>query len=97
MTSNSTIIQGITPEELSATFRQIVREELSVLTPKESGPCYLTRKEVSKLLKISLPTLSEYTRTGIINGCKVGTRILYLESDILESVKAIPVLKYKRR
>jgi hypothetical protein len=96
MTNNSTLIQTITPEELSATFRQIVREELSALTPKKETAKYLTRQEVCTLLKISLPTLSTYTHSNIIKGSRIGTRILYLESDILEAVKEIPTLKYKR-
>ena len=57
---------------------------------------YLSRQEAANLLKISLPTLNEYTRTGIIKGSRVGSRVLYLEEDIINAVKEIPVLKYKR-
>ena len=58
---------------------------------------YLSRQEVARLLKITLPTLHDYTRTGILKGSRIGSRVLYLESDILESVKEIPVQKYRRR
>lgn len=96
MTTNSTLIQNVTPEELSETLRQVVREELSAMQPKQPASNYLTRIEVSKLLKISLPTLNEYTRKGIIRGSRIGSRILYLESDIASAVTDIPAIKYRR-
>jgi hypothetical protein len=94
--TNSVLIENTTPDELSKVFRQIVREELTNFAPANSGPKYLTRYEVVELLKISLPTLNEYTRKGLLIGKRIGTRILYLESDIQEAVKDIPTLKYSR-
>lgn len=93
---NATLIQNVTPEEFSETLRLIVREEISAIQTKESTPRFLSRQEVANLLKISLPTLNEYTRTGIIKGSRIGSRILYAESDIKESVKDIPARKYRR-
>ena len=97
MTTNSTLIQNVTAEEFSETLRSVIREELSLLTPKETIPRFLSRQEVATLLKISLPTLNEYTRTGIIKGSRVGSRILYDEVSIREAVKDIPAFRYKRR
>jgi hypothetical protein len=96
MTSNSTLIQNVTAEEFSETLRLIVREEISAIQTKESTPRFLSRQEVANLLKISLPTLNEYTRTGIIKGSRIGSRILYDELSIKEAVKDIPTLKYRR-
>lgn len=96
MTTNSTLIQNVTPEELSETLRSVIREELSLLNPKDSSPRFLSRQEVATLLKISLPTLNEYTRTGIIKGSRIGTRVLYSEEDIKNAIKEIPALKYRR-
>ena len=96
MTNNSTLIQNVTAEELSETLRSVIREELSLINTKETAPRYLSRQEVATLLKISLPTLNEYTRTGIIKGSRIGSRVLYAESDVKEAVKDIPTLKYRR-
>lgn len=95
MTTNSTLIQTLTPEELTETLRAVIRDELSLINPKETQR-YLSRQEVANLLKISLPTLNEYTRTGIIKGSRIGSRVLYDEADIREAVKDIPTLKYRR-
>jgi hypothetical protein len=48
--------------------------------PKEEG--YRTRKETAKMLKISLPTLNEYTKKRILTGYRVGVRVLYKQSEI---------------
>ena len=93
---NATLIQNVTAEEFSETLRLIVREEISAIQTKESTPRFLSRQEVANLLKISLPTLNEYTRTGIIKGSRIGSRILYDEISIKEAVKDIPALKYRR-
>ena len=94
--TNSTLIQNVTPEEHYDKLRQIIREELSALNSKEPDLKYRTRKEVCKLLSISLPTLSEYTRTGIIIGKKIGSRILYEEENVQAAVRNVPVVKHKR-
>ena len=96
MTTNATLIENLTADQLSERFRQIVREELSAIQPKEDIPKYLSREEVCKSLRISLPTLNSYTRKGIIKGAKVGSRVLYLASDVQEALKDATSLKYRR-
>jgi hypothetical protein len=93
---NNLQIENVTVSEFSETLRQVVREELSAIQSKKQTSNYLTRKEVSKLLKISLPTLGEYTKKGIIKGSRIGSRVLYLESDIALSVAEITTIKYRR-
>lgn len=93
---NNLQIENVTVTEFSETLRSVIREELSLLNPKESTPRFLSRQEVASLLKISLPTLNEYTRTGIIKGSRVGSRVLYDEASVKEAVKDIPTLKYRR-
>ena len=97
MASNSTLIQIESGENFAETIRSIIREELSFLNAKEPAQRFLSRQEVATLLKISLPTLNEYTHKGIIKGSRVGSRVLYDEAQIRESVKGIPTLKYRRR
>ncbi|MRR24253.1 helix-turn-helix domain-containing protein [bacterium] len=62
---------------------------------KKSG--YLTRLEAARLLHLTLPTLHEYTKEGVIQGHRIGRRVLYTEAAIEEAVKAIPAIRYKRR
>jgi len=93
---NSIIIQNLSTDVLYEKIRSTIREELS-LTQQNITSKYLTRQEAASLLRITLPTLHEYTKAGIIHASRIGTRVLYAEDDILTSVKEIPVQKYKRR
>jgi excisionase family DNA binding protein len=94
--TDSIILSNVTREQLFDTFRGIVREELINLSLPKKESKYLSRKEVSKLLHISLPTLNEYTHKGILKGSRVGSRVLYLETEIEQAVREIPAQKYKR-
>jgi excisionase family DNA binding protein len=60
---------------------------------KTVGEGYKTRKETAEMLNISLPTLNEYTKKRILNGYRVGARVLYKQSEI-ES--ALTKIKYGR-
>lgn len=96
MDNNSVMIQNTSRDEMVDMFRQVLREELTALQAKEPDLKYRTRKEVCKLLNISLPTLAEYTRSGIIIGKKIGSRILYEEASVQAAVRNVPVVKHKR-
>ncbi|CCH55580.1 hypothetical protein BN8_04847 [Fibrisoma limi BUZ 3] len=85
--------------------RQLFRQELEQFF-KERPPVppfslinienYYTRKITAKKLKISLPTLDDYTRRGIIRGCRVGRRVLYRPEDVDAALKEINSVKYQR-
>ena len=57
---------------------------------------FLTRKEVCKILKISLPTLGEYTKNEILRGYRFGNHVRYKRHEIDESGKFINSIKYRK-
>lgn len=84
-------------EEITERLTSIENRLIDLAVNKETTDLhYLSREEVATLLKISLPTLNEYTKKGLIQGRKIGTRMLYLESDIKEAVKDATSLRYRR-
>jgi len=48
---------------------------------------YLTRKETAAKLRISVPTLDDWTRTGVLKSKRVGSRILYDIVDVESAIK----------
>ena len=92
----SVIIENTSTDELIESIRLVVKEEIETLQLQKSIPKFYTRKEVSSLLKITLPTLFEYTRTGKIKGCRIGSRVLYAEEEVARAVKEIATIKYSR-
>ena len=54
---------------------------------------YRTRKETAQILRLSLPTLNQYTKKRILNGYRFGVRVLYKQSEI---ELALSQIKYGR-
>jgi hypothetical protein len=92
------IITGYDPEDFFNKIRKIVEEANSQNTSKiEKGesPKYATREDAAKALKISVVTLWDYTRRGLIKSKKIGSRILYLWTDIHDAVIDIENKKWR--
>lgn len=50
--------------------------------PKKDDLELLSRKDTAKILCISLPTLHQFTKEGIIAAYRIGNRVLYKQVDI---------------
>lgn len=92
---DSILIRQLTIEDLQNLIRSTVREEIQIaLEKKPDENKYLTRKEAATLLKISVPTLHQYTKIGIIKGSRIGTRVLYKLKDLESSMNEIITSRY---
>ena len=61
---------------------------------KKQDKGFLTRKEVAKLLKISLPTLTSYVKLKYLPVKRIGSRVLFDKNDVLEAIQNINFRKY---
>ena len=50
---------------------------------------FLTRKEVAKILKISLPTLNEWNKLGILKPYRIGRLVRYKSAELEEALTRI--------
>ncbi len=95
MTTTNLQIQNFSKEE----FQQFILDTFSpYLQEKEQRQQeqFKTRKETAAILRITLPTLNQWSKLGIIQSCKIGSRVLYRMSDIEECIKDTRNYKYKR-
>ncbi|MFV8226894.1 helix-turn-helix domain-containing protein [Christiangramia aquimixticola] len=80
-----TQLYGITPEELKKELLEGISKELKRLSkdfrPKEPT-IWITRKEASELLGVSLVTIHTWGKEGIITKYKIGNRIRFRRSDL---------------
>ena len=80
-----TQLHEISPEDLRREIRNDIREELQELTknftPKEPTE-WITRQEAADLIGVSLVTIHNWTKEGVINAHKIGTRIRFKRADI---------------
>lgn len=94
---SSIIVTGITLEEFKALIKDEVREEIqNALNGQKENPsgekqpesdCIMTIKEASTFLNISLTTLDNWTKKGIIPKHGINTSIRYKKSDIENLLK----------
>ncbi|TQD38516.1 helix-turn-helix domain-containing protein [Haloflavibacter putidus] len=89
-----TEIHGISPEELKESILTDVKKELVNLVEKlnlfnKPQEEFLTRKEAAKLLKISLVTITDWNKKGILNPYRLGNLIRYKKSELEEAMVQI--------
>lgn len=91
---NATLIQGATMGDLESMISRLLDEKLANITnftpkldkdPREDE--LYKRKEAAIKLRISLPTLDAWTKAGLINARKIGTRVYYTDGDINKAIK----------
>lgn len=71
---------------LHETVINAVKEELR---PNTKILSLFSREETAKTLCISLPTLHEWTKSGIIKAFRIGNRVLYKLEDINEALTEV--------
>ena len=92
-------INALTEAELKRVLREVLAEKInSEPIQKKSATkiSYLNRFEVVELLKISLPTLGNWTKEGILQSYRIGKRVLYRVDEVNSSLQKVRNLKYKR-
>jgi len=75
----------VTPDELKENILTDLRAELKSVAQKFQPPKqeeYLTRKEVAKILKVSLVTIHDWNKKGVLNPFRLGNLIRYKRSEI---------------
>ncbi len=72
-------------KEILEGIEKLLEEFSKQFTPKEPQ-VWLSRKDVSELLGVSLPTLHQWGKQGILKPYKIGNRVRYRQSDIEETL-----------
>lgn len=90
--NNITQVHGITPQQLTSNILKDVRAELKEIVqnfqPKKQ-PEYLTRKEVAQILKVSLVTLSDWNKKGVLKPYRLGNLIRYKREELDQALISI--------
>lgn len=63
-------------------------------SPKDEAKLY-TRKETANFLKISLPTLHDWTKSGVVKAYRIGNRVLYKYEEIAQALNQIQTSKMR--
>ena len=68
--------------KLELNRQQSMGNPLNRLTITGEDTEYLTRREVSKALNVTVQTLNNWRREGVLNPLKIGGRVLYRKEDV---------------
>ena len=94
-TPNSILIQGATMSDLESMLSRLLDKKLADIidstlkvdvSPKDG---LYKRKVAAEKLQISLVTLDNWTKLGIINARQVRSRLYYTDSDINNALKKV--------
>lgn len=89
-TSSQILLHGLSPDELIELLRPLIREEIrQALSEQEEK--LLSPAETCKLFKpaITKATLTSWTKQGLLQEHRIGGRVFYRQSEILESTKKL--------
>ena len=75
--------------ELSETVKQQMQAFFAIIQPTKEPIEYLTRKQAAQLLSISLPTLNEWQKQGIVQGYRIASSIRYKRTELESSLTQI--------
>jgi len=92
MNQNVTQVHHTSKDELIYTIIKGVEEKLNEFEknfqPKEPT-LWLTKKEVSNILSISIVTIDDWSKKGILNPYRIGNRIRFRKSDVEKALTKI--------
>ena len=91
------ILTPLSIEQLKNFINDAVKtgfEQTKLQEPEKTN--LLTRKQVCNLLNITAPTLHEWTRNGTISAYKVGTRVRYKETEVMNTLQRVKQVKFNR-
>lgn len=82
--------------ELKTLISDCIKESLLSLdlgksSTDEKPKQILTRQETANFLQVSLPTLNNYTKEGLIKAFRLGNKVRYKYDDVIDALKRIKV------
>jgi excisionase family DNA binding protein len=96
---NSILFTGINLDQLLEKIGQLIDEKLGTgfQQPAEKNQSkFISRAEVAQLLKISLPTLHEWTKLGWLKAYRMGTRVLYKQEEVESALCKVASFKHRK-
>src|SRR5687767_167384 len=84
--------------ELKEIIKQVIREERQERSPSSPNTSeeLITRKEAASYLGVSLPTLSQIVKRGEIPAYRLGGKIMFRQSELVNSLRPVQCQKFRR-
>jgi len=92
------LIDNVNLEELLLKIGELIDSKIEKfnLSQTKEKVTYLTRFEVASMLKVALPTLSDWTKLGWLTSYKMGNRVYYKLNEVEASMERLASNKHKK-
>jgi hypothetical protein len=90
------MLEVIEIETLKKIVGEAVADAISKQPQTDEEPKYLTRSELANQLRVTLVTLWNWQKKGLLTPRKIGNRILYDEAEVNQALATGKLLKYGR-
>jgi len=90
------LLSGISIEHLIEKIADLLDKKLVPTSNLESKVKLLSRSQTADILKITLPTLHEWTKAGWLRSYKKGRRVYYKLEEVMEDLKLTSINKHKK-
>lgn len=90
MKSNLIQLHNVTPEDFKNEILSGVQEKLDAFKKslKSDNTEYLTRKDASAMLGVSLVTIHDWCNKGILKPYRIGNMVRFKRADIVETLES---------
>lgn len=83
-------IEGVSATQIYQSFKSLENQIETLRTQTPPAPGYLSREATAQLLGVSLPTVADWQKRGLIQGYRLGRRVFFKPAEIELSMVAIP-------
>ena len=91
---NKIMLEVIELETLRKIVGEAVADAISKQPQTDEEPKYLTRSELATQLRVTLVTLWNWQKKGLLIPHKIGNRILYDEAEVNQALATGKLVKY---
>jgi hypothetical protein len=88
------MLEVIEIETLKKIVGEAVADAISKQPQTDEEPKYLTRSELANQLRVTLVTLWNWQKKGLLTPRKIGNRILYDEAEVNQALATGKLSKY---
>tara|TARA_B110000977_G_scaffold181213_1_gene241667 strand:- start:574 stop:843 length:270 start_codon:yes stop_codon:yes gene_type:complete len=81
------IMTSLSIDQLRAELIEPLEKEIISLKEDKATPeTLLTRKQAAEFLNVTFATLNDWTKRGLIEGGRIGTRVYYKRSNLINAI-----------
>lgn len=86
-------IEGMSATDFLTRFEALekkidqIKKDITPQNQRAENEDFITRAEVSRLLKVSVITVSDWAKKGVLKSYKCGNRVYFKKNEVIEAIQ----------